>query len=367
VIPGDWEAKAVGDAFEVRNQLRLPISEAVRDRMAGPFPYFGPTSVQGWINEYRVEGEHALIGEDGDHFLKWRDRAMTLLVNGKFNVNNHAHIVRGTTNLTAWFYWFFANRDICPYLTRQGAGRYKLTKATLLQLPCALPPLPEQRAISAVLSDVDALLTTLDQLITKKRDLKQSAMQQLLTGRTQLPGFHGDWHTRPLGEVAAVSKGEQLRRSDLDAAGRFAHLNGGVAPSGYTFKSNTEGNSIAISEGGNSCGYVQLMMQPYWCGGHCYSVIPRGVANGFLYQALKGQQSAIMALRVGSGLPNVQKSALLAFELRFPTSGAEQVAIATVLSDMDAELAALEARRDKTGALKQGMMQELLTGRIRLV
>ena len=74
VIPEDWNVDVVGGAFEIRNQLRLPLSQRVRERMAGPYPYYGPTSVQGWINEYRVEGEHALIGEDGDHFLKWRDQ-----------------------------------------------------------------------------------------------------------------------------------------------------------------------------------------------------------------------------------------------------------------------------------------------------
>ena len=87
----------------------------------------------------------------------------------------------------------------------------------------------------------------------------------------------------------------------------------------------------------------------------------------FLYQLLKGRQLEIMALRVGSGLPNVQKAALLAFKVRCPIALAEQTAIAAVLSDMDAELTTLEARRDKTRALKQGMMQELLTGRTRLV
>jgi type I restriction enzyme S subunit len=116
VIPEDWDVRAVGDAFEIRNQLRQPISQSVRERMVGAYPYYGPTSVQGWINEYRIEGEHALIGEDGDHFLKWRDQTMTLLVTGRFNVNNHAHIVRGINNLTSWFYWFFANRDITSYL-----------------------------------------------------------------------------------------------------------------------------------------------------------------------------------------------------------------------------------------------------------
>src|ERR1019366_7444382 len=98
------------------------------------------------------------------------------------------------------------NRDISTYLTRQGAGRYKLTKATLLRLPCALPPPPEQCAIATALSDVDGLLGGLDRLIAKKRDLKQAAMQQLLTGQTRLPGFHGEWEVKRLGEVAALNR-----------------------------------------------------------------------------------------------------------------------------------------------------------------
>jgi type I restriction enzyme S subunit len=96
-------------------------------------------------------------------------------------------------------------------------------------------------------------------------------------------------------------------------------------------------------------------------------VKPKTADKRYLHQALKARQLSIMGLRVGSGLPNVQKSALQAFSLVLPLEVSEQTAIATVLSDMDAELAALEARRDKTRLLKQGMMQELLTGRTRLV
>ncbi len=140
VIPKNWKVQSVGEAFEIRNNLRLPINRKIRESMEGQYPYYGPTNVQGYINEYRVEGEHALIGEDGDHFLKWRDLSMTLLVNGKFNVNNHAHIVRGVKNLTSWFYYFFSHRELTTHLTRQGAGRYKLTKSTLVNIPCAIPP-----------------------------------------------------------------------------------------------------------------------------------------------------------------------------------------------------------------------------------
>ena len=240
---------------------------------------------------------------------------------------------------------------------------FKWLKAFFL----AIPPLPEQRAIATVLSDIDELLNSLDRIIAKKRDLKQAAMQQLLTGQKRLPGFSGEWVLKRLGDIAHVSKGAQLKSDLTDEAGKFAHLNGGITPSGYTDKSNTDGNTIAISEGGNSCGFVQFMTQPYWCGGHCYSVIHDGVDNHFLYQALKGRQSEIMGLRVGSGLPNVQKTGLINFKIHLPKSAAEQIAIAEVLTKMDDELSTLMVRRDKTSVLKQGMMQELLTGRTRLV
>jgi type I restriction enzyme S subunit len=273
---------------------------------------------------------------------------------------------------TAHWFWRYANSSGGRrYFVSVAAGSTgtmpKLSGDKLRKMPLPLPSPPEQSAIAAVLNDVDGLLSGLDRLIAKKRDLKQAAMQQLLTGQTRLPGFHGEWEVKRLGDVASLSKGTQLHSSETDEGGKFAHLNGGITPSSYTHKSNTDGNTIAISEGGNSCGFVQFMTEPYWCGGHCYSVIPNDVDNQFLYQALKGQQTAIMALRVGSGLPNVQKTGLLGFKLHFPATLAEQTAIAEVLTEMDAELSGLEQRREKTRALKQAMMQELLTGRTRLI
>lgn len=248
-----------------------------------------------------------------------------------------------------------------------GTTRMELSIGILKQVKLARPPKNEQRVIAAVLSDFDECLHAQDGLIAKERDLKQAAMQQLLNGEQRLPGFSGEWKVKALGELASVSKGTQLRSSETDINGRFAHLNGGVAPSGYTHRFNTRAQTIAISEGGNSCGYIQFMAEPYWSGGHCYSVVPTGIENHFLYHALKGQEPAIMRLRVGSGLPNVQKTALVAFRLSYPATRQEQTAIAEVLSDMDAEIAALGAQRAKTAALKQAMMQELLSGRIRLL
>ena len=245
--------------------------------------------------------------------------------------------------------------------------RFQVPITAQRKLFVVVPPLTEQRAIAAALSDVDTLLDELDRLIAKKRDLKQAAMQQLLTGEARLPGFHGDWELKTIADVATVSKGEQLQSSETNPDGNVPHYNGGISPSSYTDKANAPASTIAISEGGNSCGYVQLIGQKFWCGGHCYAVTPQRIDKRFLYHALKGKQGEVMGLRVGSGLPNVQKSALMAFTLPVPVDPAEQTAIATAVSDMDAELSALEAHRDKTRALKQAMMQELLTGRIRLV
>lgn len=139
-IPSDWDVKTVGEAFKICNNLRLPISEEERAKIRGDYPYYGPTKIQDYINEYRIDGKYALIGEDGDHFLKWKELPMTLLVEGKFNVNNHAHIVLGEDNLTEWFFYFFNQRELTPHLTRQGAGRYKLTKDALSKILCPLPP-----------------------------------------------------------------------------------------------------------------------------------------------------------------------------------------------------------------------------------
>jgi len=127
-------------------------------------------------------------------------------------------------------------------------------------------------------------------------------------------------------------------------------------------------NTITISEGGNSCGFVNYCKTKFWLGGHCYSlkITNTDLDKEFLYQFLKFKEKSIMNMRIGSGLPNIQKKNLNEFELFIPKDKSEQTAIAITLSDMDAEIESLEQKRDKYTILKQGMMQQLLTGRIRI-
>jgi type I restriction enzyme S subunit len=396
VIPDDWEVSCVGDSFDVCNQLRLPISQSVRERIAGDYPYYGPTSVQGWINEYRVDGEYALIGEDGDHFLKWRSQPMTLLVRGKFNVNNHAHVVRGSKNLTEWFYWFFANRDITPHLTRQGAGRYKLTKAALLQVPCALPSPPEQQAIAEALNDADAFIESLEQLTAKKRLLKQGAMQELLTGKNRLPGFSGEWKETVLGQLGKCHRGVSYNPSsdlspfDTEATCRLLRSNN-VQEARVVFSDmqyvcsecvsddqrlRTNDILICMANGsrelvGKAGRFTAHDGFEYTFGSFmgCFRPDGRDADPDFIFYLFQTEKyrAHIAILLAGSSINNLTPGSVEAFSIRVPFEQSEQTAISTILSDMDKEVAALESKLAKARQIKQGMMQELLTGRIRLI
>ena len=136
-----------------------------------------------------------------------------------------------------------------------------------------------------------------------------------------------------LSEICDIVKGEQINGELLSEHGKYYVMNGGTDPSGYYDNYNVEAYTISISEGGNSCGYVQFNKCPFWCGGHCYSIqnIADNVYNLYLYHYLKTEEKVIMKLRIGSGLPNIQKKDLATFKIKLPTSE-QQKAISDILS-----------------------------------
>lgn len=186
-VPKDWEVSKLGDCCIVHNNLRKPISAEEREKIKGDYPYYGCTGVLDFINEFRLDGEYVIIGEDGDHFLKFDRQPMTILVNGKFNVNNHAHVVSGTDKcLTEWFHCYFVHRDITYYLTRQGAGRFKLKKETLLTLPMLLPPSNEQEELYKRYLSVFYRQETEKKALLKYQKIKKGLMQDMLTGKVEV-------------------------------------------------------------------------------------------------------------------------------------------------------------------------------------
>lgn len=260
------------------------------------------------------------------------------------------------------------------------------------QLCVANPPLPEQRAIAAALSDVDALLSGLERLIAKKRDLKQAAMQQLLTGQTRLTGFSGEWEVKRLGDFGTTYGGLTGKTKADFGAGTaqyitFMNVMTNVVIDREIFErvnvSSIETQNRAkkgdLFFNGSSetpeevamCAVLLEEVQDVYLNSFCFGFRFREGAEAdgvFFAYYLRGREGRelMKSLAQGSTRYNLSKVALLNSSLRLPTLP-EQTAIAAVLSDMDAELSALMARRDKTQDLKQAMMQELLTGRTRLV
>lgn len=181
-VPEGWEIAQVGLSCKIRNDLRKPISVEERSIIKGSYPYYGPTGILDYINEYALDGEFALIGEDGDHFLKPSEKSQTIYVKGKFNVNNHAHVIASSSVCRAeWFAIFFKHRNITNYLSRQGANRYKLNKDTLEKMPILIPSYAEQKAIADLLATWDEAIEKTDRLIKAQERFYQSQISTWLS------------------------------------------------------------------------------------------------------------------------------------------------------------------------------------------
>lgn len=258
----------------------------------------------------------------------------------------------------------------------------------LMKLQFIVPPKPEQRAIAAALSDVDALLVGLDRLIAKKRDLKQATMQQLLSGQTRLPGFRGEWVPKRLGELGTFLKGSGVKKDEARSGElpciRYGEIythhddyvrsfNSWISREVADTATPLRRGDILLAGSGETkeeigkCVALVDDVEAY-AGGDIVILRPTGEDSLFLGYLLNTPAITSQKASRGQGdaVVHISAGALASINLSLPSLD-EQTAIAKVLFDMDAELAALEARRDKTRALKQGMMQELLTGRTRLV
>jgi type I restriction enzyme, S subunit len=279
------------------------------------------------------------------------------------------------------------------------SGMPKINRAEMADFSVALPLLSEQRDIANVLSDVDALLSALDQFIAKKRDLKLAAMQQLLTGQTRLSGFHGKWEVKQLGDLFNFSGGYSASRDQLSMEGHCYLHYGDIHGSSKTCIDTDadfqdipkldiqlkhvssaslldDGDVVFVDASEDDAGtskhvvVVNKDKKPFISGLH--TIVAKGKTNELThdYRRYCFQSSSVrqqfLFYAVGTKVSGISKSNI--GKLTIPVPGvSEQTAIAKVLSDMDAELYALEQRRNKARDLKQAMMQELLTGRIRLV
>lgn len=245
-----------------------------------------------------------------------------------------------------------------------GTSQTVLSMNELKRIKLPLPMPPEQKKIAAFLVAVDAKIEALRARVEGMQTYKRGLMQALFSQRLRFTQPDGtafpDWQEKRLGAVAVITKGQQLNRDTLYPSGRYPVINGGITPSGYNDEYNTQARTITISEGGNSCGFVGFQKVPFWSGGHCYALTPdpKHVLNNFLYQGLKFSEVSIMRLRVGSGLPNIQKGDLGKFAFPLPNLD-EQQEIATFLSATDAKIEAVANQVTQMQTFKKGLLQQM--------
>jgi len=267
-----------------------------------------------------------------------------------------------------------------------GATINQITNKSLNSFKVPLPRTDEERIkIANALGDVDALLTAFDRIIAKKRELKQAAMQQLLTGGTRLRGFAGEWKVKKLGDIASIVSGGTPRTTVL------SYWNGGIkwcTPTDITrysgkYLSETDRtiSHAGLSSSGATLlpigalllcsratiGEVKIAIAPMATNQGFKSLICRPrISNEFIYYKLLTMKQQMIERAFGSTFLEISTRNVAALEVAMPPYE-EQIAIAKILSDMDAELSVLEARFDKIRNLKQAMMQQLLTGKTRLI
>lgn len=383
VIPEDWEVRLLSEHFRIYAGGDVPKHSLSQTQSAShPYPVFANAlqnhGLYGFTNERRSRKDSLTITARG--FLghaEYRDepffpivRLLVLEPIGQLNARFSTYAVNDRVKFA------FESTGV-PQLTAPQVGKYSI----------ASPQPPEQRAIAEALSDVDELLGALEALIAKKRAIKQAAKQQLLTGKTRLPGFSGEWVTKRLGEIGYFLKGNGIKRDDAQSGPlpcvRYGEIytthhdyvrkfTSWISPEVAATATRLERGDLLFAGSGETkeeigkCVAFVFEGEAY-AGGDIVILRPSNANSVFLGYAMNMPDAARQKASLGQGdaVVHISAAALGQVKLSIPLE-AEQFAIAAVLSDMDAEIAALEAHRDKTHAIKEGMMQQLLTGRVRL-
>ncbi|MPS59756.1 MAG: restriction endonuclease subunit S [Pseudomonas sp.] len=399
VLPVDWEARKLGELASFRTG---PFGSALHksDYTNDGIPVVNPMHILDGrivpttsmtitedaaknLEEFRLKPGEVIIGRRGDMgrcaVVSERERGWLC--------GTGSMIVRPSVSADAYFLQrVLSSPSIIKAIEDSSVGStmINLNQGTLSNLVVQAPKVEEQRAVAATLSDMDTLISSLDQEIAQKRDIQQAAMQQLLTGQRRLPGFSGKWEVKKLGDIASLNRINVIPFTTPDKT--FTHFSlpafdegkRPVKELGVEIGSNkfsVPANAILVSKLNPRIPRVWLpqdIPDNAVASTEFLVLTPRdGIAREFLYVVCRSSsfcaQMELAATGTTGSHQRISPGSALSLSVSVPSEKFEQSAIATILFDMDTEIASLESRLEKTRQLKQGMMQELLTGRIRLV
>ena len=399
-IPEDWEVKKLGDLMSFKNGFNAPAKAygrgvpfvSVLDILA-PFPI----TVESILGKVHADASalNSFSVETGDLLFMRSSETQEDVGRSNVFVDSNSPVVFGGFVIrgrpfvevdSVFLNYLLKDNAHRARVSAKGAGaqHFNIGQIGLADVEITLPPLPEQRRIAAALSDADELVASLDKLIEKKKRVKEGAMQRLLSGETRLPGFTGKWVEKRLGDFAQMEAGGT---PDSSVAAYY----GGTIP--WVSVSDISGadkylkhTERCLSENGFKSSSAKwypdntLLFAMYASIGKCCLTTRRvtssqailgiynlnGVELEFLYYNFLNREAEFVTIGQTGTQSNLSKTIVKDITVLLPPTLAEQRAIAAVLSDMDAEIAALSRERAEAERIKQGMMQELLTGKTRL-
>jgi len=394
VIPEDWSLLRLSEGIQLISGHHV-LAKFCNTAGDGVAYITGPADFpNGTIQHTKYTTRPSTICSTNDILVTVKGSGAGSLVysNGEYCISRQLMAIRVHEWCTQ-FIFYSLTRDTTVFGVAATGLIPGLSRDDILNKLVLLPPITaEQEAIAEALSDADALVESLEQLIAKKRQIKQGAMQQLLTGKTRLSGFSGGWEIKRLGDLGSTFGGLTGKTKDDFGHGSaryvtFMNIMTNVLIDSSSFKLvdvklGEAQNKVAKGDlffNGSSetpeevgmCSVLSNDVGNVYLNSFCFgyrlrdAVYANGLYLAYYFRSLEGRE-LLKSLAQGATRYNLSKMALLKVPFTLP-SYEEQTAIATVLSNMDAEIAVLEAKLAKARKLKQGMMQELLTGRIRLV
>ena len=260
------------------------------------------------------------------------------------------------TNQYAPFITYYLNQkktEIAKYA--QGVSIVHLYPKDFKVMNIRIPSINEQKMIIGLLEEITKKEQLLESKYQQYQEFKKYLMQQIFTQKLRF-----DFDEIRLKSISKINKGKQLNKEHMLELGKFYVLNGGQEPSGYTDSWNTSENTITISEGGNSCGFVNFNTEKFWSGGHCYYLnkLSENIDVYYLYSYLKFIEPQIMRLRVGSGLPNIQKGDIENIKIKILPKK-EQIKISNLLLSTDNKISSIESQKDSFEIFKKGLLQQM--------
>ncbi len=381
IIPKEWEVKRLGEVCSFLDSQRIPIKDADRGEMQGKYPYYGASGIIDYVNDYIFDDDLILLGEDGANILM-RSTPLAFLVSGKIWVNNHAHVLKTKQGFNRYY--------VCNYLETLSYNKYntgtaqpKLNREVCEKIPVLLPPEEEQNRISTLMTVWDTCIEKQSKMIEKLKLRKRALMQQLLTGKKRLIGFSGEWKHVPIKSFANEVSNRNVNGINYIVLSCTKY--DGLVPSLEYFGKQIYSNDLSsykiipqghfayatnhIEEGsiGYQSNYENGLISPMYT---VFSTDNKMVDDTFLFAVLKSHHLIYLYQSMMEGSINrrggLRWDTFSTIKMDLPPLR-EQKAISAFLKDADKEIELANKKLNNLQSQKRGLMQQLLSGKKRII